>query len=233
MGKPPSKSIWAFPVGPCVKALSPWGKDLSDIEAVFVTHDHGDHVGHLFDFDPPIPVYATPCSLEKERVFETIDPYVGISVGAFTVFPFSVSHDAPNPVNYIIMHGEERFGYVTDTGELDEQALALLEDCDYYLFESNYDPTMLRNSHRPDWLKKRIRGKQGHLSNGKSARYLSRLIGEKTKAVYLGHLSLECNTPEKALEAHREEMKRRGLDGKGILLKATEQFAPVYGGDRP
>ena len=214
------------------EALLPWKKRVSDIEAVFITHDHSDHIKGLPYLSPSTAIYATECSLDPKNVFETIEPYVGIQVGAINVFPFSVSHDAPNPVNYLISVGEERLGYVTDTGCLDETALSLLKNCDYYLFESNHDLKMLAKSKRPRSLKARIRGDHGHLNNVQIARYLASLIGDRTKEIYLGHISQECNTPEIALETYREVFAEEGVSLEGIALRVTNQFAPVYGGDK-
>ena len=115
------------------------GKSVEDIEALFITHDHADHIGTVSLMPKTTAVYATQCSLNPDEVFETIEPYCGIDVGRLCVFPFSAHHDAPNPVNYLIRVGDEKLGYVTDTGYLDDEALKILQNCDYYLFESNHD----------------------------------------------------------------------------------------------
>lgn len=215
-----------------VSALSPWGKTLDDVEAVFITHDHSDHIGTLAYLPKSVPVYSSPCSLPEEAIFETLEPYVGISIGPVSILPFAVSHDAPNPLNYIIACGNEKFGYVTDTGCLDDTALSLLKDCDYYLFESNHDLRMLARSHRPPALKKRIRGDHGHLNNVQSALYCAEVLGKKTKAVYLGHISEECNTPEKAILTYRSVFADQGIDVDSIDIIATKQHEVVYGGER-
>ena len=91
---------------------------------------------------------------------------------------------------------------------------------------------MLAKSKRPRSLKARIRGDHGHLNNVQSARYLASLIGDRTKEIYLGHISQECNTPEIALETYREVFAEEGVSLEGIDLRVTNQFAPVYGGDK-
>ena len=211
--------------------LSALNKNIEDIEALFITHDHGDHIKGIPFLSPSTAIYSTPCSIEENLIFETIEPYVGINVGSFTVFPFSTSHDAPNPVGYLISNGGEKLGYVTDTGILDDTALGLLKNCDYYLFESNYDLEMLLKSKRPKELKDRIRGDHGHLSNVDSALYMSTLIGDKTKAIYLGHISEECNTPEKALSCYRRILFDKGIDTSRIAIIPTKQWEIVMGGD--
>lgn len=213
------------------QGLSHFGKSVREIDALFITHCHTDHVKGVSLFHGKIPIFATEDTLDPEDVFEVIEPYVGIEVGNLSVFPFSVSHDAPNPVGYIIRSGEEKLGYVTDTGLLDDTALELLKDCDYYLFESNHDLEMLMKSDRPMVLKQRIHSDHGHLSNADSALYLSSLIGPKTKAVYLAHLSEECNTPQKALATQRRILEEKGVDLSKVKIIATEQWKEVLGGD--
>ncbi|MDY2913050.1 MAG: MBL fold metallo-hydrolase [Candidatus Enteromonas sp.] len=213
-----------------ISALSSWGKELEDIEGVFITHDHRDHVGTLEYLPKKIPVFSSPCSLPEESLFEVLEPYVGVNIGPVSILPFSVSHDAPNPLNYLIVCGEEKFGYVTDTGMLDDTALSLLSNCDYYLFESNHDLRMLARSKRPPCLKRRIRGDHGHLNNVQSAQYCAQVMGPKTKAIYLGHISEECNTPEKAVLAYRRVFAERDIDLDSIAIIPTKQHETVFGG---
>ena len=207
------------------------GKTIKDIDALFITHNHNDHVKVVPLFHGKVPTYASPLTLEDHEVFERIEPYVGIAVGKISVFPFSAHHDAPNPLNYLIRVGEAKLGYVTDTGFVDDTALSLLKDCDYYLFESNHDLEMLMKSDRPITLKRRIKGDKGHLSNVDSALYMTELVGPKTKAIYLAHLSEECNTEEKALATYRRVFAEKGIDLGSIKLIPTKQWQPILGGD--
>ncbi len=207
------------------------GKSVEDIEALFITHDHTDHIGTVSLMPKTTAVYATQCSLNSDEVFETIEPYCGIDVGRLCVFPFSAHHDAPNPVNYLIRVGDEKLGYVTDTGYLDDEALKILQNCDYYLFESNHDLEMLYKSRRPQCLKDRIHSDHGHLSNVDSAIYFSEVLGPRTKAVYLGHISEECNTADIAVSSYRRLLESRNIDPDSIQIVPTKQWDMVLGGD--
>ena len=211
--------------------LAHFGKSVREIDALFITHGHDDHISGVPLFHGKIPIFATEGTLDEAEVFEVIEPYVGVNVGNISIFPFPTSHDAPNPVGYLISAGETKLGYVTDTGTLDDTALSLLHDCDYYLFESNHDLEMLLKSNRPKILKDRIRGDYGHLSNADSASFLSSLVGPKTKAIYLAHLSEECNTPDKALSTQRRILEEKGVDLGKVKVVLTNQWKEVLGGD--
>ena len=188
-------------------ALGPYGKTAGDVHAFFITHNHTDHIGCLDVLTRHgAPIYTGEHTIEKEH--QSVEPGEGIEVGPFTVIPFSSHHDAPEPLNFIILVEGMKIGYVTDTGFVDEIALSLLSNCDYYIFESNYEPKLLEESQRPKWLKDRIRGKSGHLSNLDCSRYLKKLVGERTKGIFLAHLSEECNTPSHALDQCEKGLRK-------------------------
>lgn len=197
-----------------------WNKHIPDIQAVFITHNHSDHIKDLaFLTRGETSIYASEGSLDLEA--NLLEDGEGIEVGPFIILPFSSHHDAPNPKNFILMCEGLKIGYVTDTGFVDEVALGLLEGCDYYVFESNYEPKMLEESSRPRWLKDRIRGKHGHLSNLDCCRYLGKVISPKTKGIFLAHLSEECNAPEVALTRCKAMLKKKHRTD--IVLKALPQ----------
>ncbi|MBO4540510.1 MAG: MBL fold metallo-hydrolase, partial [Bacilli bacterium] len=129
------------------EGLTLLGKSKEDIKAIFITHEHSDHVGTLNLYHGKIPVFAsegTPLEIDYQ-----IEPYQPIAVGDLNIVPFPVSHDAANPMGYVIEGDGQRLGYVTDTGDLSDDALLLLRDCEFYYFESNHDLKMLRESDRP------------------------------------------------------------------------------------
>ena len=178
-----------LPLKSLKKELDHLGKTVNDIQALFITHEHTDHI-------------------------------VGIPL-----------YDATNPMGYLIEEEGCRLGYVTDTGYLSDEALALIKDCDYYYFESNHDLKMLMDSARPAVLKKRIHSKHGHLSNIDSAIYMAELIGPRTKAIYLAHLSEECNTPEIALSSYHKTLDRKGIAHDHIKIVPASQWHVVRGGE--
>ncbi len=206
-------------------------KKVEDIESVFITHEHTDHIkGVRFLLDCDIPLFCSRLTpLDGAEHFEDDEVF---HLGSFYIYPFFVSHDASMPTNYLIVNGESSLGYVTDTGVLSKENLKLLQNCTYYVFESNHDKKMLMDSSRPMCLKKRILSDCGHLSNEQSATYMSELIGPATKGIYLAHLSEECNSEEVALSTYREILKEKGIDTSKITIKCLSQHKMIEGGDK-
>ncbi len=212
------------------KGLAKIYKKREDIEMVFITHEHDDHIkGVRYLLKRDIPVY---CS-EKTPIDEAIHFERGevFHLGDFYIAPFSVSHDATDPVGYLILHKEESLVYVTDTGELSESDLELMKNRTFYVIESNHDLKMLYTSHRSICLKQRIHSDHGHLSNMESAQYMSTLIGEQTKGIYLAHLSQECNTEQLALNTYHDVLRDKGIDLSKLTIKCLRQNEMIFGGD--
>jgi len=214
------------------KELSLLKREVKDIQAVLVTHEHSDHVSTLSLYHGKIPLYAGEGTLGNKNDYHVLSPYVPLMIGDFNIVPFPTSHDATSPMGFVIEDDKSRLGYVTDTGLLGKEALSLLQDCDYYYFESNHDSKMLEESNRPLILKRRIRGRKGHLSNVKAATYLAHLIGPHTKGIYLAHLSEECNTPELALNTLKDTLLEAKVDIRAIEMLACAQWGPTYGGEK-
>jgi phosphoribosyl 1,2-cyclic phosphodiesterase len=212
-------------------ALHLLNKEESDIAALLITHEHSDHVSTLPLYHERIKVYCSEGTLNEEP-HAVIKPFEPFSIGDFEILPFSVSHDAANPIGFIIKDATSKLGYVTDTGYLPDDDIPLLQDCDYYVFESNHDYKMLLHSDRPAILKKRIHSDVGHLSNVDSATYMSELIGPHTKQIYLAHLSEECNTPELALETYQKTFQKKRIDASHIEIIPAKQWESVSGGEK-
>lgn len=213
------------------EGLDALGKSFEDISGVFITHEHHDHVGTLHMLKKRgVKVYATPSTV-PHLVDIKIKPGEGFAIGEIEVLPFSSSHDASDPLNFIFSFGEERFAYVTDTGTIEKENKKLLKDCSYYLFESNYDKEMLRLSGRPEVLQARIRGRYGHLGNEQSATYMCSFIGPHTKKIYLAHLSEDCNTPEVALATYAEIFAKKKVDFPMEKVIPLKQWERVEGGE--
>ena len=209
-------------------ALASIKKNKTDLQGILVTHEHTDHVKNLSMYKGKVPIYA---SKGKIDYFDhEVVPFDSFEIGTLSVIPFMTSHDAANPVGYVVISGKTKLVYLTDSGYVPEESLDYLKDADYYIMESNHDLKMLMKSNRPAVLKRRIKGDEGHLSNVDSAIYLSELVGPKTKEIYLAHLSEECNLPELALEAYRKTFKKKEVpyDINIICLKQNEA---VRGGD--
>ena len=217
-----------LPMRRITAALESIKKNKSDLQGILITHEHTDHIKNLSMYKGKVPIYASKGTIDYFD--HEVVPFDSFEIGTLSIIPFMTSHDAANPVGYVVISGKTKLVYLTDSGYIPEESLDYLKDADYYIMESNHDLKMLMKSNRPAVLKRRIKGDEGHLSNVDSAIYLSELVGPKTKEIYLAHLSEECNLPELALEAYRKTFKKKEVpyDIDIICLKQNEA---VRGGD--
>ena len=209
-------------------ALESIKKNKSDLQGILITHEHTDHIKNLPMYKGKVPIYASKGTIDYYD--HEVVPFDSFEIGTFSVIPFMTSHDAANPVGYVIVSGKTKLVYLTDSGYVPEESLDYLRDADYYIMESNHDLKMLMKSNRPAILKRRIKGDEGHLSNLDSAIYLSELVGPKTKGIYLAHLSEECNLPELALEAYQKTFKKKEVP-YDINIVCLKQNEAIRGGD--
>jgi phosphoribosyl 1,2-cyclic phosphodiesterase len=188
------------------------------LDAIVVTHQHGDHIGHLESlaraFRCPLFLHA---GIEAKRVrarFEVrgYDPKVGFSVGALAIDAVTVPHDAPQIALRITARGGggESFGIATDVGAPTRELVRLFSGCDAALLEANHCRELLDMGPYPPRLKKRVSGGLGHLGNHETAEIAERLVGTRMKRLLLGHMSRTNNTPERALAAIRP--RARGME---------------------
>ncbi len=193
---------------------------LSDISAIFVTHEHVDHISAirtiLKKFD--IPIYATAGTIQGILNSDKKDEMAGkefipvcadkaLVVGDMIIDPMTISHDALDPCGYRVYCGDKKVGIATDLGCYTDYTVSALSGCDALLLEANHDVRMLQTGPYPYILKSRILGDKGHLSNEKSGELLCRLLNDKMKGIFLGHLSKENNMPELAYETVRVEIE--------------------------
>ena len=208
-------------------ALKEIGYNIYDIDALFVTHLHSDHTKGI-KYMPPLPIYATEGTYEGNNV-NFIKAYEPFMFQEFKVTPVGISHDVPNPVGFIFESDDEKLVYITDTGYIPDKTLEYMHNADYYVIESNHNRKMLYACDRPLSLKERIASDTGHLSNEDSAQYMVELVGEKTKAIVLAHISLESNTYELAREVFIKKFKRRHipLDNLEIISARQDKMVSV------
>jgi phosphoribosyl 1,2-cyclic phosphodiesterase len=193
--------------------------DPATVDAVFVSHEHGDHAGGAAAFAGRWGMRicgsrgtyaAAGFGAEEIPGYDVVAAGAAFVIGDATVTAVAVPHDAAEPLAFVISCGGERLGHVTDIGHIGRGLVESLRFCDAVLIESNYDPAMLRDGAYPWSLKERILGPYGHLSNGDVARYLGDGLGESCRTVVLAHLSQKCNHPELARMAAEESLRRRG-----------------------
>lgn len=188
-----------------------------DVDGILITHEHSDHIAGLgvLSRKYEIPIYASKGTIEAilncknapdESLFHEIQADTKVTIKDLTVNPMKISHDAAQPVAYRIGYGSSKVAVCTDLGVFNEYTVECLKGMDALLLEANHDINMLQVGPYPYYLKQRILGDRGHLSNENSGRLLNKVLCDKTKAVVLGHLSKENNLPELAYEAVRMEI---------------------------
>ena len=190
-----------------------------DLDGILITHEHADHIQGLGviarKYD--IPIYATKGTIEAmksmsslgkvdEDLFHEIREDEKFTLKDLTINPMRISHDAAQPVGYRISYGNKRVAVCTDLGVYNDYTVECLKGMDALLIEANHDVNMLQVGPYPYYLKQRILGDRGHLSNENSGRLLCRILHDKLKTVLLGHLSKENNLPELAYESVRMEI---------------------------
>jgi phosphoribosyl 1,2-cyclic phosphodiesterase len=190
--------------------LSRLGLDAGALDAIIVTHEHGDHGGGVASLTSrhDVPVYLTRGTLSglgaegraiSNRKF--IDGYTPFAIGGIEVRPYTVPHDAREPVQFVLSDGAARLGVLTDTGEPTPHIAQSLSGVDALVIECNHDLDMLMNGPYTASLKKRIAGRLGHLSNDASAELVRAIDCSRLQHVIAAHLSETNNTPELACAA--------------------------------
>lgn len=204
-----------------VKALGFAEVSPQAIQAIFVTHEHSDHIQGLdaisSRFD--IPVYGSRGTMEnllqrgllsgRQPVYVMDGP---VEIGNFLVTPFATPHDSVQSIGFHVdCPNGKSIGICTDLGYPSDTVLQGILGCDFVMLESNYDRKMLLNGPYPPFLKQRVNSRNGHLSNDQCAQTLEQLILSGTTQVALAHLSEENNRPELAKSHSVDYLSKRGI----------------------
>lgn len=191
----------------------------SDMDGVLITHEHSDHIQGLGVVARKygLPIYATKGTADAilqsssvgkidPSLFHVIEADKTFFIGNLEIYPMSISHDAADPVAYLVSDGRHRVGVVTDLGYYDADIVSHMEGLDALLLEANHDIHMLQVGAYPYPLKQRILGERGHLSNETSGQLLGQILHDGMQHILLGHLSKENNYDELAYETVRLEI---------------------------
>lgn len=199
----------------------------NDIDAIFITHTHIDHIWGLKTLLKKI----NPCVYFTEKMkpyLEFVENYKLIDnekviLKDMVIDVLKTSHDTEDSVGYIINNQDKSVVYITDTGYINKRYFDILKNRDFYIMESNHDIEMLNNSSYPFTTRQRILSDKGHLSNYDSAKYLANFIGNKTKYVILAHLSHENNSYELAYNTLKERLDNEKIDFNNIIISKQNE----------
>lgn len=213
------------------------GVEAAALGAICLTHEHKDHCGALAVLHGRYrtPLYANAGTIEGVmqafpgarldwNIFTT---GAGFQLHDLGVFPFAVSHDAFEPVGFVVTCGVCCIGVLTDSGCVPDAAQERLRGCDLIVMEANHDEAMLQASGRPYALRRRIAGMRGHLSNRAAAQALCAVGPGRLREVLLTHISDDCNTPELAIRTVRTALCGSGMAGVSIRPTYRDRISDV------
>lgn len=218
-----------FSVKETEQRLRRLGRSPSDLSAILVTHEHGDHIRGVSAFARK---HGLPAWLTHGTALATgtavvgnlcqVVPQQSFSINSLSIMPVAVPHDAREPVQYVISSAGRKVGVLTDLGSITTNVLEHYRDCDGLVLEANHDVEMLAQGRYPPSLKRRVGGDWGHLNNFQSARLLSQLESRKIQSLVLGHISLQNNCQTLVAEAFSREVDKVG----NVLYACQEEGFP-------
>ena len=223
-----------FSVKDCVRRLERLGKTPADIDAILVTHEHGDHwkgvlpLASRFAIDIYITagcLRATGLTFNDYSGIKLIDSHKTFKVGEIVIKPIPVPHDAVEPVQFILSDNTNRLGILTDVGSITPYIEKQYSGCNGLLIEANHDLELLNSGSYPSFLKQRVRGNLGHLNNNQTATLLSVIDQDCIKQLVIGHISQSNNN--KAIVKEAIENVFRG-SAKVIYADQEEGFDWLY-----
>ncbi|MFV1985333.1 MAG: MBL fold metallo-hydrolase [Thiohalomonadales bacterium] len=208
-----------FSVRETEKRLERLNQAPENIAALFVTHEHGDHIRGVGPFARKykLPVCLTRGTARWNGLGNIPDiRYISvednINIGGFTVNSFPVPHDANEPCQFIIINNKIRFAMLTDVGHCTEHIKIKLKNCDALLLECNHDKDMLLNGLYPQSLKERVGGSYGHLSNQQASELLNEIQHDRLRKITIAHVSDKNNKKKLALESLQSVLLRKNIE---------------------
>lgn len=220
-----------------VEGLNSINIDVSNIDAILVTHEHSDHIQGLGTLSKKynIPVYANKktwdaMSNKKDKICDCNMNFFNnnedFEIADLIIHPFDIPHDAANPCGFNFTCNNDKLSIATDLGHMTTSIIDCLENSKFLMLEANYDPEVLKCSKYPFLLKNRISGPNGHLSNSLAGKAICHLIKSGLETVTLGHLSKESNFPELAYSTVLEELAINNYTCNDITLSVADRNAP-------
>ena len=223
------------------RRLAEHGVNMEKLRAVFITHDHADHIKSVGVLGEKcfLPVYSTPevhkginrsyCVTQKLSAANINYVYKDqpLYINDFMITAFDVPHDSTDNVGYSIQIEDKNFCFLTDVGHITPLIRQYAKKANYLILEANYDAEMLKNGHYPAVLKHRIASENGHLCNDDTAAFLTEIYHPELKYVWLCHLSRDNNRPELAYNTVESKLKENGIIvGDDLQLVALRRSLP-------
>lgn len=213
-------------------------RSAKSLDAILVTHEHGDHIKGLgvFSRRHRLPIYANEKTwkamatsigdmpIEQKFVFQTGDMQ---SFGDIDVESFGVSHDAAEPMFFVFRHQRKQLTLLTDVGYVSDKIKGTIKQSDAYIIEANHDINMLMAGRYPWNVKRRILGDSGHISNDDAGAALKDVLDDRMKKIYLAHLSKDNNMKELARMSVQQTLEQHGLRRGELGLYDTDPEKPT------
>lgn len=211
------------------KKLDHLGIAIEELDAVITTHEHQDHTLSITKLDLPVYVTSSTVHIWKDKVKSLCEFDTGsdFSINDIVITPFSVPHDAIDPVGFSIITENRKIGIVTDIGSVTGLVVQKLRDSNVLFVESNHDSNMMLYSNYPWELKQRIKSRLGHLSNDQSSALIAELLNDNLEYIILAHLSEVNNNPETALKEAVKVLNNKGADHVRIGVAPRKEIGEV------
>ena len=214
-------------------ALNQLNTDITQINAILITHEHSDHTYSLpvLSKKHSIPIYSTLKTwdvinnpkIQNKHYFNIGKEFI---IGDLKIDPFPISHDAVDPCGFNIFNTETKISIATDIGYMSPSLIKHLKNSSFVFLEANHDPEILKYCTYPYFLKQRILSNHGHLSNNSAGQVISVLSKHGLKQVMLGHLSKENNFPELAYNTVIEVLNLNNIDLNSLNLSVASRTEP-------